>query len=89
MRSRGRSLGRSLGSRLRFNDSDETGYRIAPFKQSSHLLNFFRLKGPFDNGGQEIQRLTAEKIHGAKRFEKDRGRSRHAPFHHRIGHPFK
>jgi hypothetical protein len=84
-----RSRGRSWGSRLRFNDSDETGNRIAPFKQPSHLLNFFCLKGPFDNGGQEIQRLTAEKIHGAKRFEKNRGRSSHAPFHYRIGHPFK
>jgi len=80
---------RSLGSRLRVNDGDEAGYRIASFKQLSHLLDFLRVKRPFNDWGQEIQRLTAEKIHGTKRFQKDRGRSSHAPFHHRIGHPFK
>ena len=80
---------RSLGSRLRVNDGDETGDRIAPFKQPSHLLDFLRVKRPFNDRSQEIQRLTAEKVHGTKRFQKDRSRSGHAPFHHRIGHPFK
>jgi len=80
---------RSLGSRLRVDDGDETGDRIASFKQPSHLLDFLRVERPFNDRGQEIQRLTAEKIHGTKRFQKDRGRSSHAPFHHRIGHPFK
>ena len=84
-----RSLGRNLGSRLRFNDGDETRDRIATFKQPSHLLDLFRLECPFNDWSQKIQRLAAEEIHGAKRFQKNRGRSCHASFHHRIGHPFK
>ena len=84
-----RSLGRSFGSRLRFNDSDETGDRIASFEQPGHLLDFFRLKSPFNDGGQEIQRLASEKVHGTERFQKHRCRSSHASFHYRIGHPFK
>lgn len=84
-----RSRGRNLGSRLRFNDGDETRDRIATFEQPSHLLDLFRLEGPFNDGGQKIQRLAAEEIHGAKRFQKDRGRSSHASFHYRIGNSFE
>jgi len=84
-----RSRGRSLGSRLRFNDGNETSNCIATFKQPGHLLHLFGLEGPFNDGGQEIQRLTSKKIHGTERFKKYCGRSSHASFHHRIGHPFK
>ena len=36
-----------------------------------------------------MQRLAAEKIHGAHRFEKERGRCRHAARHDRVGNPFE
>ena len=62
---------------------------MASLKQSSHLFDFLCLKSPFHNGGQEIERLTAEKVHRTERFQKHRGRSSHTSFHHRIGYPFK
>ena len=84
-----RSLGRSWRGRLRFDYGNETGDRIASFEQPSHLLDLFRLKGPFNDGGQEVERLTTEKVHGTERFQEHRGRSSHAPFHHCIGDSFK
>src|SRR5580765_3651725 len=80
---------RSRRRRLRFYNGDEAGDRITSFKQPSHLLDFLRVNRPFDDWGQEVQRLTAEKVHGTERFQKYRSRSSHAPFHHRISHPFK
>ena len=84
-----RSRGRSLGSRLCVNNGNETGNRIASLKQPGHLLDFLRLKGPFNDGGQKIECLAAEKVHRTERFQKHRGRSSHTSFHHRIDYPFK
>lgn len=43
----------------------------------------------FNDGSQEVQRLAAEKVHGPHRFEKQRGRCRHAALDDGVGNPFK
>jgi len=80
---------RSRRRRFLLYNQDETGDRIASFEHPRHLLDFLRIESPFNDWSQEVQCLTTEKVHGTERFQKYRGRSRHASFHHRIGHPFK
>ena len=53
------------------------------------MLNLTSFAGEIENGGQEMQRLTAEKVHGADGFQEDRRRSGHASFDNGVGDSFQ
>ena len=65
------------------------GDTITTFKQVGDVLNLTVLAGQVKDGGQKMQSLTAEKVHGADGFEKHRRRRRHATLHDCIGDSFQ
>ena len=63
--------------------------RIPSLQEAGDLREFAAAEDTFDERRQEVQRLAPEEIHGAHRFEKERGRYRHAARHDRVGNPFE
>ena len=62
---------------------------VTTFKQVGDVLDFTVFAGQIENGGQEMQSLTAEEVHGADGFQKHGRRSGHTSFHDRIGDSFQ
>ncbi len=58
-------------------------------QQPGDLREFAAVEDAVHDGGQEVQGLAAEKIHGAQRFEEERGRCRHTARHDGFGNPFE
>lgn len=65
------------------------GDGVTTFKQEGDVLDFTVLAGQIKNGGQEMQSLTAEKVHGADGFEKHCRRSDHASLDDCLGDSFQ
>ena len=70
---------------LGFDERGEALQGIPSLQQTGDLCEFVAAEDTFDERRQEVQRLAAEKIHGAHRFEKERGRGRHAARDDRVG----
>ncbi|CUS33335.1 hypothetical protein COMA2_130018 [Candidatus Nitrospira nitrificans] len=79
----------SLWSRLGFNHGNQASDRIPALEQSRDLLNFFGAQHAVNDRRDEMQGLTAQKIHRPHGFQKHRRRSRHASFDNHLGYSFK
>ena len=62
---------------------------ITSFQQPDNPRQFGPAQDCLNEGSQDVQRLTAEKVHGSNRFEKERGRRCHAAPDDGVGDPFE
>lgn len=78
-----------MKSGLGLDEGDQAGDGVTPFKQAGDMFDLTGFAGQIKNGSQKMQRLAAEKVHGAGGLQKDRSRSSHASRDNCVGDSFQ